>query len=285
MVTAFVRKRQVPVRVPGRVRPTLACELVQIAKELPAGLAAQQQAMLNMADKFEPALRRTLTVAINQATSRADLAALTTALATGDQATIAAACGLDHFDTGLGDLRDQMLQAFMDAGATMADLISSGAAGLPIAVKFDPMNPASVAAASNASDGLYSRITLIGQETRDAIHAIVARQVAAGANPAVAARQIVQVVGLNAPQAVALANYRAALEAGNLGAAQGYSIGGSAAKVIGTAGKKGGLSPDQIEKLVESYRQRLLRMRASTIARTESMHAVAVGNEDRKSVV
>lgn len=126
-------------------------------------------------------------------------------------------------------------------------------ADAPITFRFDYRDPAAIAAAERAAAALVTRVTL---ETRLALRAMVVKGLKDGIPPAKLARLIQDSVGLNAPQATALMNYRANLE------------------------EAGGLSATRLESVVEKYRQQLLRARKYMIARTETMRVLNAGKLD-----
>jgi len=97
-----------------------------------------------------------------------------------------------------------------------------------------------------------SRITAITEETREAIRERLTAGLAKGQPPADLARDLRELIGLNRPQAKALAAYRAQLE-------------------------KAGRDPAQIERMVARRSTRMLNQRARVIAGNESMRAIAEG--------
>lgn len=120
----------------------------------------------------------------------------------------------------------------------------------PFAFRFDYRNPLAIAAAEEAAAQL---VTLIAEDTRHALRALVVKGLRDGIPPRKLARMIQDAVGLNAQQAAALANYRAAIEA------------------------EDALSVTNVDKQVGRYRDRLLRARKLMIARTETMRFVNSG--------
>jgi hypothetical protein len=95
-------------------------------------------------------------------------------------------------------------------------------------------------------------VTAVTDETRFAIRDILVDAVHAGANPRRTAKLLEAVVGLNKRQAAALARYRDSLMAA-------------------------GVPLRRLDALVARYGARLLRMRATTIARTETITAANRG--------
>lgn len=118
------------------------------------------------------------------------------------------------------------------------------------AFRFDYRNPDAIAAAEDIAAELVTRVS---EETRVALRELIVKGLREGIPPRKLARMIQDAVGLNAQQAGALANYRGALEA------------------------EQALSPEVLEKQVGRYRERLLRARKLTIARTETMRFVNTG--------
>lgn len=97
-------------------------------------------------------------------------------------------------------------------------------------------------------------ITGIGETSKQAIRAILRRGVTDGLSPAQQQRLIEAVIGLTEPQARALAHLEARLRAD-------------------------GLSPAQVQRALERARRQALRLRAETIARTESIDAASRGQQ------
>jgi SPP1 gp7 family putative phage head morphogenesis protein len=95
-------------------------------------------------------------------------------------------------------------------------------------------------------------VTAIGNETRLALRALVARAIRDGIAPVDAARLIRSMVGMNTRQAMAAMNYRASL----------VEIGHTPAKV---------------EALLDRYVQKKIRERATMIARTETLSSLNRG--------
>jgi hypothetical protein len=236
---------------------------------------AQQDALLALGQKFEPKIRNAFIRAVNAIQDEAGLNTLADAIATGRWEFVLAATGLDKFEVELGGMIDAINENWQAAGTLTAQQAASGLTGLKVAVRFDPMNPR---ATEYARAYAYDLITNISRQTQGAIREVIGAQSISGDNPRTTARQIKQVIGLTPQQAKALANYRKALVNGKWGQAASYSIGGNAERSINATARIGeAMDPAKVDKLVEGYRQRLLRMRSETIARTESMRAVSNG--------
>lgn len=142
----------------------------------------------------------------------------------------------------------------------MADTFTGGAIGLddeqdaagrpPFPFRFDHTSPEAVEAARRATAHLVTRVSA---ETKAALRALISKGITDGIHPRKLTRLISDSIGLNAPQAVALANYRLRLEA------------------------EGALTAATLDKAVSKYGARLLAQRKLMIARTETMRALNLG--------
>lgn len=108
------------------------------------------------------------------------------------------------------------------------------------------------AAQKAAADHAAALITNISDETRAGVRALVVRSIRDGIPPLDAAKLIRSQIGMNAPQALAAANYRDELT-------------------------QQGLSSDRIDRAMEFYAAKKVRDRADTIARTEVLGALNAG--------
>jgi len=118
-----------------------------------------------------------------------------------------------------------------------------------IAFTFSGKNPDAQRAAIQQG-GLAIR--QVSDETRGAVRALIAQGITDGIPPARLARLVQQTVGLTARQARGVAN-------------------------LDTQLRRAGIKPSRVKARVESYRNRQLRRRARTIARTETMGALNRG--------
>lgn len=121
-----------------------------------------------------------------------------------------------------------------------------------IGFAFDVTNPRAVNWARFESALLIRGIT---ENTRQAIRAIIVRMFEDGIPPRQAARLIRPLIGLTEPWALAVDNFRRQLQ-------------------------ETGQSFENVDRLVSTYAKRLINHRAETIARTESIRASAVGQQE-----
>lgn len=161
------------------------------------------------------------------------------------------------------------------------------AAGSPLRFVFDVQNPRALQAIANAELNLIRQIST---STREGIRRYLTFQLDQGANPRalipqlagrmLGERRVGGVIGLTDRQALAVANYRNALERGSLEALQ-RKLRDKRFDASVRAAAKGGpsLSAEQVNTMVTRYESRYLAYRAETIARTESIGALAVGRK------
>lgn len=140
-----------------------------------------------------------------------------------------------------------LLAAFVQGATFAAERLPVASVGLT----FNLVNQRAVDWAARQS---ATMVTLVGDETRRAIRAIITRAVRDGLSPAQVARQIRALIGLTERDALAVGNLQTTL-------------------------LEEGRKPGQVERMVSRYANRLLRRRAETIARTEIMTAANRGQE------
>lgn len=121
-----------------------------------------------------------------------------------------------------------------------------------IPFRFSGSNPHAQRVAARQAAALVTRITA---ETMHALRTLITQAIREGIPPYDAARMIRSMVGLTAQQAQAAANYRAELI-------------------------NQGLSIDRVNALTDRYSEKLLRVRAESIARTEIMDALNEGAQE-----
>lgn len=114
----------------------------------------------------------------------------------------------------------------------------------------------------------------ISDATRDGLKTILTEGVKLGDNPRTVARDMKQLIGLTDRDAKALANYRTELERGSLKALSRQLRNRRYDRMI-----REDRHYKKIDALVEDYKQRLLKARAETIARTEAARALNIGQQ------
>lgn len=156
---------------------------------------------------------------------------------------------------------------------TLPDLPRGGKVNGVIAVAFDHLSPHVVTAIRTLEDGALSALkTEIRQTVRDTVE----RGIKAGKSPIAIGREIRDVIGLAPTHAEQVANYRAALEAGDLTKVKGYTL---RPKRYDDILARGELTPAQIDRAVEAYRESRLAQNAVTNAKTITFNAYKQGQQ------
>lgn len=145
-----------------------------------------------------------------------------------------------------------------------------------VGISFDPSNPR---AAAQADTLTYNFIREISQEQRDAVRTAVTKALSDGSGPKVAARAFRDTIGLTEKQNAAVESYRTLLEQGSSSALDRALRDRRSDKRVARAGDDP-LSPEQINSMVDRYRNRFIQYRADTIARTESTEALGSANHE-----
>ena len=132
-----------------------------------------------------------------------------------------------------------------------------------------------------------NRLALIQQWTqnqRDIAHDVISEGIEEGLNPVAQARRFRASTGLTAYQRSIVKNYEAALRRVQDGdrSALNYALrDGRFNPTVERAAKlKTPLTTTQINRMVQRYRERMIKRRAETIARTEALSSVHAGNYD-----
>lgn len=186
---------------------------------------------------------------------------------------------LGVIDRQVGTLAGAITNVFQDAATAEAvAIVQQVGSTLPIAITFDPTNPRA------ANIMRQERMEFIrefsdGQRvvTRDAL----AAGLQAGDGPRQIATDFRASIGLTQRQMQAVENYRRLLEQGSASALQrdlrDRRFDGSVRRAVD--GTKP-LTAEQIDKMTERYRQRMLTYRAENIARTEAGRALSLGRDE-----
>ena len=172
---------------------------------------------------------------------------------------------------------DEFVATVEDAG-NMA--VSTLPTTLATTATFTVVNPYVTGWINNYTPQL---ITEINETTRKAIYQTITDGLNQKKHPRTVARDIKEIIGLTENQAKAVVNYRMQLEAGkNLSGIQpavARRIGLRDQKMIERHFENKYLTAQQIDKMVERYRDSLVRLRSETIARTESFRAMNEGRQ------
>lgn len=265
--------------------------------------AAKPSDIEALAEKLEPALARAVRDLIKDHVASVNLDDLETALKEGRTYRVLDIIG-DVDPVKAAAVREQ-LQSAVWAGAALevqAPVFNQAR------FAFNRLNPALINWLENYSLNL---IRDIDTGTRAAVRQALVDGMTKGVNPIQQARQIKQAVGLTENQAKAVQNYHKALETVHeRRSLKSWGLGNQRSKISGVdvmaldpkTGKpadginqwrlrdqrydsaikraqenKKPLTPEQINKMVDRYQERMIQSRARTIARAESMRALNVG--------
>jgi uncharacterized protein with gpF-like domain len=169
--------------------------------------------------------------------------------------------------------------AFADSGRAAMAGFASGLADPVVAVFFDPSDPA---AAAKIQRQTMLQIRQFSSDQRAAVRQAMQRGYETGAGYAPMARAFRSVIGLTAYQESHVASYRRALESQSRNALDRALRDRRFDASVRRATSKGGdpLTPEQIDRMTDRYRQRYLIHRSENIARTQGLAATSMARDD-----
>jgi hypothetical protein len=246
------------------------------------------------ADRLRPSLRRAFLDAVAQVKDEVVLAQVTARLEAGD--TEGAADILlgnmpgilvgSGVAVGMTVFSDQWRRAH-DAGAQAG--LKALPEGKARAATYDPLSPRSVNTVREYSAALVREVS---ESTRAGIVTALEETAALGMGPVKQARRVRELIGLTEQQTKAVVNFRDQLEqrrnapldtAGNprpMKQADTRRLSATERAVVRRHLKQGTLTDEQINAMVNRYYTSLLNRRAQNIARTESMTAASMGQNE-----
>lgn len=232
-----------------KARPSVGQVSVGTTRKIPKYKRPFYRSIHEIADSRTAKVRRQVIEAFTSVQSDAKYNQLIRAIDNQSLEGIVDALGINALDREMIPVIDTLRETFVDAAReTQKDLPKAVQQGL----RFDMLNPRTVDYLRNRSAKL---ITNIDENTRKGIRRMLADGVSQGLTPAAIARQLRDNIGLTERQTIALDNYRRMLIAE-------------------------GRNPAQVKRMVDGYGKRLLRARATTIARTETIAASNQGQEE-----
>ena len=171
------------------------------------------------------------------------------------------------------DTINELTEAVADSGRISFGLIPDEAILAPFA--FNIINPGTTDALRNHSVALVQNINT---NTRQAITNALRADIIAGRNPRDTARTFRESIGLTPRQEQSVRNFRGFLQRGDRAAIErrlrDKRFDPTVRRII--AGET--VPESKIDEMVEVYRRRSIAHRATTIARTESIRAIQMGN-------
>lgn len=234
------------------------------------------EVLQQIADAATPEFRRAFLDAVMQAQGDVSTSRMATALDRGDVDT-AYRMAVDAWESNGEEWRKataRQLNATLNKAGRAAEQF------LPrsISISFDVTNPEAVRWAAQRSSELLGTVSA---DTQKAIRRLITRGFQEGIPVREIARDLQRVIGLTESQAASIVKYRAGL------AAQAERVVGGDLQDASKKRTRGqriparrGLTSERIDQLVDRYRTRLLRQRAETIARTETMAASNRGQQE-----
>lgn len=178
---------------------------------------------------------------------------------------------MNAMDDGVGPLSSAWADAVTQGGYSAAE----DARNLAVTIDYDPVNERAVERIRLNRARLVREMTA---DQRQALAQVIQHGFEQGLNPRVIARDLHSSIGLTARQEQAVANFRRLLATGSREALtrelRDRRFDGTIRRAIGHGRI---LNPDQIDRMVQRYRERFIRFRAETIARTESLSAANEG--------
>lgn len=190
-----------------------------------------------------------------------------------------AVTGLRVVEEELNDVLPELIMSVLAAAGNVAGrelpsppserpatVLRSGPATNQPAIRFDKTNPDAIDWAKHYASGLVRDIS---QESRDAINHVIAQRLAAGASTQQAAKVIQMSVGLTEPHAAAVMNLNAKLV-------------NSPGKVVKAGALQfrvpvEGMTRRQLDVALTRYSERLIKVRATNIARTATRTSSSEG--------
>lgn len=147
------------------------------------------------------------------------------------------------------------------------DLPKAGRIDGTLAISFDVLNPRVLDAIRQLDSKV---VTTLKDDARQVVREAVERGLSEGKNPTAIAREIRSTVGMSPAQAKAVANYRAELESGKRGLQR---------QLRDRRFDKAALTPERIDRMVNSYEKRMTAYHAETVSRTATLDSLKLGQK------
>lgn len=229
--------------------------------------AARIERLVQSQDRL---IRRAFEEAVRAIASRHTLEEIATLLGEG-RVTDA----LDELEAAARRLAGRVNQSFVEAANRASDFLNGA---LTVTVSFDQVNERAVAI---MQDNRLRLVNAFTEEQQRATRAALEAGMREGVNPREMARRFRSSIGLTERQQRAVDNYRRLLRGGRAEALARELRDRRFDSTIARALRgEAELTDAQIERMTARYRERYLKFRAETIARTESLRAVNEGTQE-----
>ena len=183
---------------------------------------------------------------------------------------VSMALSADNLSAAFSRYRAQLQLSTRDATAYFGKSIP-GVKASGISAFFNQLNPRVIDAMRELDTKVMQRLAT---DTRETVRAILENALRDGKGPSQASKAIRELIGLGPTQIQEVANFRAALEAGQVGKALGYA---ARDRRFDASVKSGALDAAKIDKMVEAYTKRRVAINAATTARTATLEAYKTG--------
>jgi len=231
--------------------------------------------LINIASKFESKLEASLLRAFAVIKSEVTLDVLETTIRTqGLTGVVQVLANLQIEGIIEKEIISDITNAINESGRQIISVIPSGAFTEKVFF-YNILNPIT---AEYIRSYQLSLVQTISSNTRVAIKNSLEANFIAGNNPRQTAKDFVDTIGLTPRQELAVRNYKGYLENLDSQSLQRQLRDPKFDKIIRNAiSNKQNLSEAQIDRMVNAYRKRYVNYRATTIARTEALRAVSIG--------
>lgn len=255
---------------------------------------SDRQRVEELLDRFEPEVRKAFLEAIDELRDGIDLQALVRALESGDVDAALRAAQIDG--AAYRNLRRAIERVYIAAGEDAMDALPAlrDWSGLSVGIRFDPDYPRAAEWVRQHSSTL---ITAIVDDQRESIRNVLDEGLRTGRSPLSVARDIagrvdprtrrrtVGIIGLTNSQREFVANAREELASGNPTEMKAYlrrkarnrNYDATVNRAI-AAGRP--VDAETLTRIVGTYHDSLLKMRADTIARNETADAVSAARQE-----
>lgn len=237
----------------------------------------QVLAIQNLSARMEKRLQVQFLIGIEKVKNSLDLNTIQGFLEAGHVSMAIDMVNTTLIQDGFTGFSTTLVDSFVAGGQLAASFVpplTSATTGIAVNVAFDQVNPAVVQIMQAYQ---MNKIREITADVRVTIQAALQNAMEHGLGPAQAARDFRDSIGLTANQEKAVQTYRAALENRSQNALQrelrDRRFDPSISRAIR---EQKNLSKEQIDKMVSRYRDKYLKYRSETIARTESIRTLNV---------
>lgn len=225
------------------------------------------------ADNVAPDIAESFMISIQDIEGNISQAEINQLLEDGNYQAITELFSAQMVDNSLQTLAAQISAAVMIGGQVSARVQPSvNGLGGQVSFVFNQANPKVNSYAQRVS---AQRVREVGNDIRLVLNQVIRDGVTRGDNPITTARRIKRSIGLTAHQERAVDNYRRALEEGDMVALRRELRDKRFdPTVLRSIRNDKALTPAQIDRMVQRYREKYLKYRSEAIGRTESIRAI-----------